>query len=163
MAAPDVTRIVQVRDQTIEAARELFREYAASLDFDLGFQGFSEEVDSLPGSYAPPLGRLLLAWAGDEAAGCVALRPLEPGICEMKRLYVRPAYRQAGLGRQLAERIVQEAREAGYGKMRLDTLATMTRARALYQTLGFRPIPPYWPNPTDGAVFLELTLGVDQG
>jgi ribosomal protein S18 acetylase RimI-like enzyme len=163
MAASGVTQIVQVRDQTIEVARELFREYAASLGFDLGFQGFSEEVDSLPGSYAPPLGRLFLAWEGDVAAGCVALRPLEPGICEMKRLYVRPAYRRTGLGRRLAERIVQEARDAGYGKMRLDTLATMARARELYQALGFRPIPPYRPNPIEGAVFLELTLGVDQG
>jgi putative acetyltransferase len=163
MAASGVTQIVQVRDQTIEAARELFLEYAASLDFDLGFQGFAEEVDGLPGSYAPPLGRLLLAWVADEPAGCIALRPLEPGICEMKRLYVRPAYRHGGLGRRLVERIIQEARNAGYEKMRLDTLATMTRARALYRTLGFRPIPPYWPNPTDGAVFLELTLRVDQG
>jgi putative acetyltransferase len=163
MVAPGVTQIVQVRDQTIEAARELFREYAAWLGVDLDFQGFPEEVDSLPGNYAPPLGRLLLAWEGDEAAGCVALRPLEPGICEMKRLYVRPAYRHSGLGHRLAERIVQEARDAGYGKMRLDTLVTMARARAIYQSLGFRPISPYRPNPIEGAVFLELTLGVDQG
>jgi putative acetyltransferase len=163
MATRRVTRILQVRDQTIGVARELLQEYAASLGFNLEFQGFSEELATLPGSYAPPLGRLLLAWVGEEAAGCVALRPIEPGICEMKRLYVRPAFRGAGLGRRLAERVVREARDAGYGKMRLDTLPAMAGARALYQALGFRPIPPYRPNPIDGAVFLELTLHTDEG
>ena len=156
-------RILQARDQDIDVARELFGEYAASLGVDLEFQGFSEELATLPGRYAPPWGRLLLAWEGAEPAGCVALRPIEPGICEMKRLYVRPASRGAGLGRQLAERIIQEAREAGYGRMRLDTLAAMAGARALYHALGFRPIPPYRANPIDGAVFLQLTLRTDQG
>jgi putative acetyltransferase len=163
MATIHVTRILPARDQTIGVARELFREYAASLGFDLEFQGFSEELATLPGSYAPPLGRLLLAWEREVAAGCVALRPIDPETCEMKRLYVRPAYRGAGLGRRLAERIVREARDAGYGKMRLDTLPAMPGARALYHGLGFRPIPAYRPNPIEGAVFLELTLRPDQG
>jgi putative acetyltransferase len=163
MAALGVMRILQIRDQDIDLARELFREYATSLGLDLEFQGFSEELATLPGAYAPPRGRLLLAWEEGEAAGCVALRPIEPGICEMKRLYVRPAYRGAGLGRRLAERIVREAREAGYGRMRLDTLPAMAGAQALYQALGFRSIPPYRANPIDGAVFLELTLRTDQG
>jgi GNAT superfamily N-acetyltransferase len=163
MATLGVSRILQARDQNIDVARQLFREYAASLGFDLEFQGFSEELATLPGSYAPPRGRLLLAWEGEEAAGCVALRPIEPGICEMKRLYVRPPYRGAGLGRRLAEQIVREARDAGYGKMRLDTLPGMVGARVLYQALGFRSIPPYRTNPIDGAVFLELALHPDQG
>jgi putative acetyltransferase len=163
MATLGVTRILRARDQDLDAARELFREYAASLGFDLEFQGFSEELATLPGSYAPPRGRLLLAWEGGVAAGCVALRPIERGICEMKRLYVRPGYRGAGLGRRLADRIVQEATDAGYGRMRLDTLPAMAGARALYQALGFRPIPPYRANPIEGAVFLELTLRTDQG
>lgn len=142
----------------LQTVRGLFEEYAASLGLNLCFQGFAEELATLPGSYAPPAGRLLLALDGAEPAGCVGLRPLEPGICEMKRLYVRPAFRGSGVGRLLAERIVREAQEAGYARMRLDTLPAMVSARALYAALGFRPIPPYTHNPVEGAVFLELEL-----
>jgi putative acetyltransferase len=138
--------------------RCLFEEYAASLGIDLCFQGFEQELTGLPGSYAPPLGRLLLAWEGGQTAGCIALRPLEPGSCEMKRLYVRPAFRGHGIGRVLVDRIIQEARKAGYRLMRLDTLPSMAAALALYRRLGFREIAPYYENPVEGAVFLELQL-----
>ena len=157
--------IVPARSETDHAAlRALFREYVESLGVDLGFQGFEEELARLPGEYAPPAGRLLLALDRGEPAGCVALRPLEPGVCEMKRLYARPAYRGTGLGRRLAERVVLEAREAGYRTIRLDTLPGMEAARRLYQTLGFRPIGAYRYNPIPGTAFLELELvpsGVD--
>jgi ribosomal protein S18 acetylase RimI-like enzyme len=144
--------------EALAAARQLFVEYAASLDISLCFQGFDEELSSLPGGYAPPRGRLLLASRGKESAGCVALRPLDPDTCEMKRLYVRPAYRSDGVGRLLAERVIHEAAEAGYRRMRLDTLPTMETALQLYRRLGFREIAPYTTNPVEGAVFLELQL-----
>ncbi len=142
----------------IEAVRALFVEYATSLGVDFCLLGFEDELANLPGAYAPPRGRLLLAQSGEEAVGCVALRPLADDVCEMKRLYVRPAYRATGLGRRLIEALLAAARELGYRRMRLDTLPTLAAARRLYRTLGFRPIAPYNDNPIPGVEFLELSL-----
>lgn len=140
-------------------ARELFLEYAQSLGFSLCFQNFDQELASLPGDYAPPPGRLLLAEYEGQAVGCVALHRLDPGICEMKRLYLRPTARGKGLGRILADRIIVEARHIGYQRMRLDTVEpVMKDAVAMYRKLGFKEIAPYCANPIKGAMYMELQL-----
>jgi GNAT superfamily N-acetyltransferase len=138
----------------LDEVRTMLREYAAWLEIDLCFQNFEQELVRLPGEYAPPRGRLLIA----EGAGCVALRPIDEEICEMKRLYVRPDHRGTGLGRSLIHAIIDEARAAGYCRMRLDTMPKMDSAQRLYAGLGFRDIPAYRYNPEPGARFLELVL-----
>jgi ribosomal protein S18 acetylase RimI-like enzyme len=145
--------------EEIDDARVLFEEYASSLGIDLCFQNFDEELAGLPGDYAPPGGRLYLVVENDEVAGCVALRKIGAGICEMKRLYVRPAFRGTGLGRKLTERIIEDARAIGYERVRLDTLpGKMDQAIGLYRSLGFKNIPPYYDNPYDDVAYMELEL-----
>lgn len=154
-----VVTMAQARDaQEIEEARVLFREYAASLGIDLAFQDFDAELASLPGKYAPPEGAIILARVDGVLAGCVALRPIQNRICEMKRLYVRDVYRGLGLGRALVARIIAEARARGYRAMRLDTLPSMAAAQALYASFGFRHIEPYVYNPIEGTRYMELSL-----
>jgi GNAT superfamily N-acetyltransferase len=154
----NLSQVAAVDSDKIGEVRGLFVEYANWLGAEFCGQGFEEELAKLPGQYAPPRGRLLMAREGDEAAGCVALRPLTDDVCEMKRLYVRPAYRSVGLGRQLVVAIIAAAKEIGYRRMRLDTLPQLAVARRLYHVLGFRPIEPYYYNPIPGVEFLELTL-----
>ena len=154
---PTIRRATSAEE--IEAVRLLFREYAGSLGFDLRFQNFEQELAGLPGQYAPPSGCLLSATAGDEPAGCVALKKVADGVCEMKRLYVRSRHRGTGLGRTLAEQIIGEAKRMGYQTIRLDTIpSVMGSAVALYRSLGFRDIPAYCFNPIAGALFMELRL-----
>jgi putative acetyltransferase len=155
---PPIRIIAAHLSEHLPAVRELFAEYAGSLDIDLCFQSFDQEVSQLPGKYAPPDGRLLLATIGTEIAGCVALRKITGHSCEMKRLYVRPVFRKQGIGRSLAHAIINAAREIGYQTMRLDTLSSMRAAIALYESLGFRCIAPYYHNPCADAVFMELKL-----
>ncbi len=143
----------------VEDARRLFREYQRSLGVDLCFQNFEKELANLPGAYAPPKGRLYVARNGDALVGCIALRPLEGDACEMKRLYVRSQARGSGLGRRLARLVIEEAQRIGYERMRLDTLPSMTSAIGLYRDLGLVEIAPYYVNPVEGALFMELRLG----
>lgn len=145
--------------EQVGVARQLFLEYADSLGFSLCFQGFDDELKTLPGAYAPPSGCLLLARQSHQYAGCVALRQLDRQICEMKRLYVRPDYRGLGIGRVLVDGVIAEARRIGYERMRLDTIeSSMKDAIELYRRRGFREIEPYCTNPIAGALYLELLL-----
>lgn len=153
-------KLIQAKSpEEVSRARELFEEYAGDLGISLCFQNFDKELAELPGDYVPPSGRLFLAVKDELAAGCVALRKIGDGVCEMKRLYVRPESRGTGLGRTLAETVIEAAREIGYGRMRLDTLpGKMDRAIAMYRSLGFQEIEPYYNNPVEGAAFMELLL-----
>jgi putative acetyltransferase len=153
---------VVVDSARVEVVRQLFREYQAQLGIDLCFQGFDEELQQLPGDYQPPHGVLLLAYVGQDPAGCCALRPLPnadyPNACEMKRLYVRKAFRGFGLGRLLVDATLVAGKTAGYASMLLDTLHDMEAARALYQEAGFVEIAPYYHNPLAGAHYLKVDL-----
>lgn len=139
----------------MDAVRTLFQEYAGTLNFSLCFQGFDAELAGLPGQYAPPRGNAWLAEANGQLAGCVAVRPLDDDICEMKRMFIRPAYRGLKLGRQLAETTLEFARRAGYRAMRLDTVETLRAAMTLYRSMGFIEIPAYYDNPVPGVHYFE--------
>ena len=152
-------QVVEAYEGTaLREVHTLFIEYASTLGVSLDFQDFAAEVSTLPGDYRPPSGRLLLAYRGNQPAGCIGLRRFSDRICEMKRLYVRPNYQGLKIGRILAETMISEARLAGYTRIRLDTLPSMNRARGLYASLGFREIAPYRYNPIKNTTFLELTL-----
>jgi len=144
--------------ETMELVRELFLEYSDSLGVDLSFQNFTQELAGLPGGYARPKGRLLLAFDDSQVAGCGALRRIDEIVCEMKRVYLRQAFRGRGAGRELVETLIGSAREIGYKRLRLDTLPSMTRAKEMYRSLGFREIAPYRVNPVPGASFMKLNL-----
>ncbi|MDI7775995.1 GNAT family N-acetyltransferase [Asticcacaulis sp. EMRT-3] len=154
--APHIRAATTPRD--IEAARGLFLTYAASLGIGLDYQDFDAELAGLPGKYAPPQGALLLASHDARMIGCVAMRPLASGVCEMKRLYVTPQGRGLGVGRALIDAVLSEARRLGYGEMKLDTLPQMTAAIALYQEAGFAPAPAYYDTPIAGTLFMARTL-----
>jgi GNAT superfamily N-acetyltransferase len=164
MDVPEIRLVYPDTPELIAATRELFREYAASLDVDLCFQNFEAELAALPGDYAPPAGCLTLAFVDGALAGCGALRPMPDAdyanACEMKRLFVRPAFRRFGLGRVLVQALLDEAQRTGYSEVLLDTLDDMEAARGLYASFGFEEIPPYYYNPIPGAHYLKATLGV---
>ena len=164
MDAPEIRLVTPDTPELLAATREIFREYAQSLDVDLCFQHFDDELASLPGEYAAPGGVLYLAFVDNQLAGCGALRPLvnadNGNSCEMKRLFVRPAFRRFGLGRVVAQALLDEAQRVGYSEVLLDTLDDMEAARGLYASLGFEEIAPYYYNPIPGAHYLKATLGV---
>jgi len=155
-----MNEIIQaVTEQQIAEAKAIFREYETWLGMSLCFQGFEEELEGLPGKYAPPDGRLYLAYSGDEVIGCIAMREIEPGICEMKRLYLREAARGKGVGNQLIELVIRDAKSMGYEKMRLDTYPPkMGKAVDLYRSHGFYEIPRYYDNPNEDVLFMEKSL-----
>jgi putative acetyltransferase len=163
MAGPDIKLITPESADDWRDTRLILRDYANSLNFDLDFQGFDEELAGLPGAYAPPGGLMLLALVDGAVAGSGAFRPLPdadyPNACEMKRLFVRPAFRRFGLGRMLAQALMDRATEAGYSSMLLDTLDDMEAARGLYESLGFAEVPPFYFNPIPGAHYLKAELG----
>jgi GNAT superfamily N-acetyltransferase len=162
MSSPELRLQTPDTPDLLQATREIFREYAEGLGIDLDFQHFDDELAGLPGDYAPPQGALLLAFVDDELAGCGAFRPLPDvdyaNACEMKRLYVRRPFRRFGLGRMLAQALMDRATEAGYSAMLLDTMDDMESARCLYASLGFETIPPYYFNPVPGAHYLKVAL-----
>lgn len=158
MVEPSLQLVEGAAAENLDRVRKLFQEYADSLAFGLGFQNFEEELSDLPGEYSRPAGRIFLALWNDEPAACAALRAFGQGDCEMKRMYVRPAFRGKGLGRVLAQRLVADARAAGYDRMLLDTHPSMREAIALYRSLGFVEIGAYRYNPVEGAVYMALAL-----
>ena len=145
-------------NECVENAKELIREYAQSLEFDLGFQDFDKEMENFPGQYASPRGCLYVALDANQPIGCVALRDLGHGVCEMKRLYVKPSFRGQKVGKLLTEVVIKAARDMGYNYMRLDTVPSMKHANMLYNAMGFKQIAPYRFNPIEGATFFELNL-----
>lgn len=163
MSSPDITLIAPDDAEGWQAVREILREYSLSLAVDLSFQDFEAELQQLPGQYERPGGLMLLALVDGALAGCGAFRNLPdadyPNACEMKRLYVRPAFRRFGLGRTLAQALIDRATEAGYSSMLLDTLDDMEAARGLYESLGFVEVPPFYFNPVPGAHYLKVELG----
>lgn len=162
LSIPEVAICAVSHEQEWKQAHDIFKEYAHALPIDLAFQGFQEELEWLQEHYAPPAGVILLAFVDHQLAGCGALRPLAdvdyPNACEMKRLYVRPAFRRFGIGRQISEALLEHARAVGYSVMLLDTMDEMETARGLYESLGFEEIPPYYYNPLPGAHYLKVDL-----
>lgn len=145
-------------EHDLNTVKSLFAEYVSSLGYELNFDHFDRDIKELPGKYAPPDGRLLLAECDDDVAGCVAMRKIDNDVCEMKRLWVRPFFRGEDIGRALAEKLIDEARSIGYKKMLLDTISTMTEALTLYKSLGFKETEPYYDSPVEEAVYFEKDL-----